>query len=51
MGKTCGHTDRREVFIKHTAEMGSDSVIYIPSFTKTGPAIQKFIGKGHRQTA
>jgi hypothetical protein len=31
-------------------EMGSDAVIYIPSFIKIGPGIQKSIGAIHRHT-
>jgi hypothetical protein len=30
--------------------MGSGAMIYIPSFIKTGSAIQKLIGEIHRHT-
>jgi hypothetical protein len=30
--------------MKYVAEMGSGAVIYIPSFMKTGSAIQEFMG-------
>jgi hypothetical protein len=37
--------------VKYSTEMGSDAVIYIPSFLKTGSGIQKLMGGGiHRQT-
>jgi hypothetical protein len=29
--------------MNYTVEMGSDAVIYMPNFIKTGSAIQKFI--------
>jgi hypothetical protein len=35
----------------YTVEMGSGAVIYIPSFIKIGPGIQKLIGGLHTQTA
>jgi hypothetical protein len=35
--------------MKYAVEMGSDAVIYIPSFVKTGSAIQKLIVGIHRQ--
>jgi hypothetical protein len=43
------HTDihRWEGFMKYAAEMGSDVMIYIPSFIKTGSGIQKFMGRGY----
>jgi hypothetical protein len=31
--------------MKYTAEMGSGSMIYIPSFIKIGSGFQKLIGK------
>jgi hypothetical protein len=38
-------------FIKYAVEMGSRAMIYIPSFIKTSPGIQKLIGGGiHRHT-
>jgi hypothetical protein len=38
-------------FIKYSVEMGSGAMIYIPSFTKFGSAIQKLMGGGiHRHT-
>jgi hypothetical protein len=36
--------------MKYTVEMGSDAMIYIPSFIKIGPGIQKFIGGIYRHT-
>jgi hypothetical protein len=30
--------------MKHTVELGSDAMIYIPSFIKIGSGIQKLIG-------
>jgi hypothetical protein len=36
--------------MKYTVEMSSDAMIYIPSFRKTGLAIQKFIAWIHRHT-
>jgi hypothetical protein len=30
--------------MKHAVEIGSDAIIYIPSFIKTGSAFQKLIG-------
>jgi hypothetical protein len=35
--------------MKDAVEMGSDAMIYVPSFIKTGSAIQKLIG-GHTDT-
>jgi hypothetical protein len=35
--------------MKYTVEMGSDAIIYIPSFIKTGSGIQKLIVGIHRQ--
>jgi hypothetical protein len=35
--------------MKYAAEMGSGAMIYIPSFIKTGSAIQKLI-RGNSQT-
>jgi hypothetical protein len=47
------HTDTEwwEGFLKYTAEMGSGVMIYIPSFIKIGPGIQKLLCgiHGHRQ--
>jgi hypothetical protein len=45
-------TDWWEGFIKYTVEMGSDAMIYIPSFIKTGSGIQKLMRRDiqtHRQ--
>jgi hypothetical protein len=36
--------------MNYAVEMGSDAMIYIPSFIKTGSGIQKLIG-GDSQTA
>jgi hypothetical protein len=33
--------------MKYAAEMGSGAMIYIPSFIKTGSAIQKLIAWGY----
>jgi hypothetical protein len=44
------HTDRWEGFMKYTNEMGSDVMIDIPSFRKSGSGIQKLIGGIHRHT-
>jgi hypothetical protein len=30
--------------MKYAVEMGSVAMIHVPSFIKTGPGIQKFIG-------
>jgi hypothetical protein len=35
--------------MKYAIEVGSGVMIYIPSFIKIGPAIQKLIGGAHRQ--
>jgi hypothetical protein len=38
--------------MKYTTEMGSDAMIYIPSFIKIGSGIQKLLGRDsqtHRQ--
>jgi hypothetical protein len=50
-GYTYRHTDKWEGFMKYAVEMGSGAMIYtyIPSFIKTGSAIQKSIG-GDTQT-
>jgi hypothetical protein len=37
-------------FMEYAVEMGSGAVIYIPSFIKIGPGIQKFMGVGLRDT-
>jgi hypothetical protein len=36
--------------MKYAIEMGSNAMIYIPSFIKTGSAIQKLMGGIHRHT-
>jgi hypothetical protein len=36
--------------MKYAVEMGSGEMIYIPSFIKTGSAIQKLIGVVHGHT-
>jgi hypothetical protein len=33
--------------MKYAVEMGSDAMIYIPSFIKSGSAIQKLMGGGY----
>jgi hypothetical protein len=38
-------TDWWEGFMKYAVEMGSDAMIYIPSFIKTGSGIQKLMGE------
>jgi hypothetical protein len=38
-----------EEFMKYAVEMGSDVMIYIPSFIKTGSGIQTLMGGIHRQ--
>jgi hypothetical protein len=35
--------------MKYAAEMGSGAIIYVPSFIKTGSAIQKLMGVGDTQ--
>jgi hypothetical protein len=35
--------------MKYAVEMSSGAMIYIPSFIKIGSAIQKLIGRIHRQ--
>jgi hypothetical protein len=35
--------------MKYAFEMGSDAIIYIPSFIKIGSGIQKLIGGIHRK--
>jgi hypothetical protein len=37
--------------MKYAVEMGSDAMIYIPSFLKIGSAILKLTGGIHRHTA
>jgi hypothetical protein len=37
-------------FIKYAVEMGSDAMIYIPSFIKIGSGIQKPMWWMHRHT-
>jgi hypothetical protein len=39
------HTDWWEEFMKYATEMGSGALIYIPSFIKSGSAIQKLMGE------
>jgi hypothetical protein len=36
--------------IYEAVEMGSGAMIFIPSFMKTGPAIQELMGGGYRDT-
>jgi hypothetical protein len=36
--------------MKHAVEMGSGTVLYIPSFIKIGSSIQELIGVIHRHT-
>jgi hypothetical protein len=36
--------------MKYAVQMGSDAMIYIPSFIKTGSGIQTLIGGIHRHT-
>jgi hypothetical protein len=36
--------------MKHTADIGSDAMIYIPSFIKIGSGIQNLIWGIHRHT-
>jgi hypothetical protein len=36
--------------MKYAVEMGSDAMIYIPSFIIISSAIQKLIGEIHRHT-
>jgi hypothetical protein len=43
---TYRHTDWWKVFMKYAVEMGSGAMIYIPSFIKTGSAIQTLMGRG-----
>jgi hypothetical protein len=52
MEATHEHTDWWEGFMKHVVKMGSSAMIYIPSFIKTGSAIQKLMegGGGDTQT-
>jgi hypothetical protein len=35
--------------MKHTVEMSSGAMIYVPSFIKIGSGIEKLIGETHRQ--
>jgi hypothetical protein len=44
------HTDRWEGFMKYTVEMGSDAVIYVPSFIKTGSGVRGNSGRGAHDT-
>jgi hypothetical protein len=36
--------------MKYAVEIGSGTMIYVPSFIKIGSAIQKLIGRIHIQT-
>jgi hypothetical protein len=36
--------------MKYAVEMGSVAMIYIPSFIKIGPGMQKMIGGIHKHT-
>jgi hypothetical protein len=36
--------------MKYAVEMGSEAIIYVPSFLKIGSGIQKLIGGMHRDT-
>jgi hypothetical protein len=49
-GCTYGHTDWWEGFMKYDVELGSDSMIYIPSFIKIFSGIRKLICGGNTQT-
>jgi hypothetical protein len=49
-GYTYRHTEWWEGFTKYAVDMGSDAMIYIPSFIKIGSGIQK-LTKGDTQTA
>jgi hypothetical protein len=40
------HTECWEGFRKYAVEIGSGAMIYIPSFIKIGPGIQKLMGWG-----
>jgi hypothetical protein len=42
-------TDWGEGFMKYAAQMGSDAMIYILHFITIGSAIQKLMGRKHRQ--
>jgi hypothetical protein len=46
---TYRHTNCWEEFMKYAVKMGSDTMIYIPSFIKIGLCIKKLIGGTHRQ--
>jgi hypothetical protein len=43
-------TDWWKGFVKYVVEMGSSTMIYMPSFIKTGSGIQKLISGIHRHT-
>jgi hypothetical protein len=47
---TYRHTDRWEGFMQLAVQMGSDDMLYISSFIKTGSAIQILIGEIHTHT-
>jgi hypothetical protein len=36
--------------MKYAGEMGSDAMLYVPSFIKIGSGIQKFTGRIHTHT-
>jgi hypothetical protein len=36
--------------MKYAVEMGSDAMVYIPNFIKTGSGIQKLVRGIHRHT-
>jgi hypothetical protein len=44
------HTDWWERFMKYAIEMGSGTMMYIPSFIKIGSGIHKLIRRLHRHT-
>jgi hypothetical protein len=48
-GYTYRHTDWWEGFKKYAVDIGSGAMIYIPSFTKIGSAIQKLMGGIYRE--
>jgi hypothetical protein len=47
-GYTYRHTNGREGFMKYAVEMGSGTIIYLPSFTLIASGIKKLIGGIHR---
>jgi hypothetical protein len=48
-GYTYRHTTDGRNFLNYAVEMGSDAVIYVPSFIKIGSGVQKLIGNTHGQ--